>query len=389
MVGFGGKRWRFNVLNWVELDAGAIRGNLAEFRRRVAPPTRLAAVVKSNAYGHGMLEVAEIALDAGAEWLCVNSLDEGIRLRARWPQAPILIMGYVPLDGLDPVVQNDLRAVVYNGETIDRLAERAEALGRKVRVHLKLETGTNRQGILEADLPAFVARIRASRALILEGVYTHFANIEDTTDHGFAETQIATFHRMEQIVAAGGEPPMRHAACSAAALLFTRTHLDLVRLGISLYGLWPSKETYVSCLERGKPALDLRPALTWKTRVAQVKPVPEGEYVGYGCSYRATRNSRIAILPVGYHEGYDRGFSGVAHVLVRGRRAPIRGRVCMNMCMADVTDIPGVGLEDEVVLLGTQGEERIAAELLASWCGTIAYEIVARIHPSLPRIVVG
>ena len=377
------------MLNWVELDAAAVRANLSEFRRRVAGPTRLAAVVKSNAYGHGMLEVAAIALAGGAEWLCVNSLDEGRRLRERWPATPILIMGYVPLDALDDVVTLDLRPVVYNRATVDRLAERAAALGRTVRVHLKLETGTNRQGILESELAEFVARIRTLSALVLEGVYTHFANIEDTTDHGFAESQIATFHRMERIVAASGEPPMKHAACPAAALLFTRTHLDLVRIGISLYGLWPSKETYVSCLERGKPTLDLRPVLTWKTRIAQVKPVPEGEYIGYGCAYRATRASRIAILPVGYHEGYDRGLSGVAHVLVRGRRAPLRGRVCMNMCMAGVTDIPGAGLEDEVVLLGTQGEERIAAEQLASWCGTISYEIVARIHPSLPRIVVG
>jgi alanine racemase len=219
-------------------------------------------------------------------------------------------------------------------------------------------------------------------------VTTHFANIEDTTDHGFAESQIATFARLSDAVAsAGGPPPIRHAACSAAALLFNRTHLDLARIGISLYGLWPSKETYVSCLERGKPSLELRPALSWKTRIAQVKTVPEGGYIGYGCTYRATRPTRIAVLPVGYYEGYDRGLSGIGHVLVRGRRAPIRGRVCMNMCMVDVSDIPGASIEDEVVLLGRQGDERIAAEQIAGWCGTIAYEIVSRIHPSLPRIV--
>ena len=231
--------------------------------------------------------------------------------------------------------------------------------------------------------------MRSSAQLELEGICTHFANIEDTTDHSFAETQIETFGRIGETLAnAGFEISVRHAACSAAALLFTRTHLDLARLGISLYGLWPSRETYVACLERGKPALELRPALTWKTRVAQVKQVPEGSFIGYGCTYRATRDARIAVLPVGYYEGYGRSLSGVAHALIRGRRAPIRGRICMNMCMADVTDIEGVEQEDEVVLLGSQGDERVSAEQMASWSGTISYEVVARIHADLPRVVV-
>jgi alanine racemase len=378
------------VLTWVEVDAAAIANNVAEFRRRVGPETRIGAVVKSNAYGHGMPEVAALALGAGVEWLCVNNIEEGLALRRAWPEAPILIMGYVPLDALAEIVEHDLRPVVYNLETVERLAAHAARLGRRVRVHLKVETGTHRQGVPEASVSAFVRRVRASGSLELEGISTHFANIEDTTDHGFAETQIGAFQRIQDAVRAdGGDAPLRHAACSAAALLFTRTHLDLIRIGISLYGLWPSKETYVSCLERGKPALDLRPALTWKTRIAQIKPVPEGGYVGYGCTYRATRPSTIAVLPVGYHEGYDRGLSGVAHVLVRGRRAPVRGRVCMNMCMVDVTDVPGAFLEDEVVLLGRQGDERVSAEQVASWCGTISYEVVSRIHPALPRVVTG
>ena len=377
------------MLNWVEVDAGALRGNLMEFGRRVGPETALGAVVKSNAYGHGMLECAALAVEAGASWLCVNNVDEGVALRRAGHRLPVLVMGYVPLERLGEVVAADLRPVVYNRQTVDRLQREAAAADRIVPVHVKAETGTNRQGVLEGDLPEFVRAIRASAHLWLEGLTTHFANIEDTTDHGFAESQIAAYGRMGRILEElGGRAPIRHAACSAAALLFDRTHLDLARIGISLYGIWPSKETYVSCLERRKMALDLRPVLTWKTRIAQVKDVPEGGYVGYGCTWRAGRDSRIAVLPIGYYEGYDRGLSGVAHVLVRGRRAPVRGRVCMNMTMVDVTDVPGADLEDEVVLLGRQGEERITAEQLASWCGTIPYEIVSRIHPSLPRVVV-
>lgn len=377
------------MLNWVEVDAGALRNNLSEFRRRLGPGVALGAVVKSNAYGHGELEVASVAREADADWLCVNSLDEAVRLREADHDGLILILGYVARSRLEEVVVRDLRTVVYNLETLDGLEKLAARHQRRVPVHLKVETGTNRQGVVEAELPAFLERIRASEWLELEGLTTHFANIEDTTDHTFAESQIAAFQRFERLVRDGsGSVPIRHTACSAAALLFTRTHLDLARVGISLYGLWPSRETYVSCLERGKPTLDLRPVMAWKSRVVQLKKVPEGGYVGYGCGYRTTRPTRIAVLPMGYHEGYDRGLSGMAHVLVGGKRALVLGRICMNMCMVDVTDIPDVGLEDEVVLLGRQGDESISAEQLASWCGTISYEIVSRIHPSLPRILV-
>jgi alanine racemase len=374
-------------LNWVEVDAAAIRNNVAEFRRRLQPSTRLGAVVKSNAYGHGMLEVAEMCREAGADWLCVNNTDEAIALREAGHTTDVLVMGYVPLDRQGALVAHDLAAVVYNLETLDRLEAAAQHHRRKARVHLKIETGTHRQGVMEADVPRFLDRFRSSSWLTLEGMTTHFANIEDTTDHSFAESQMTRFLRVCDLVSTSSTTrPIRHAACSAAALLFNRTHLDLARIGISLYGLWPSKETYVSCHERGKPALDLRPALTWKTRIAQVKTVPEGGYIGYGCAYRATRLTQIAVLPVGYFEGYDRGLSGMGHVLVRGKRAPIRGRICMNMCMVDVSDIPGTAVEDEVVLLGRQGDERITAEQIAAWCGTISYEIVSRVNPSLPRV---
>jgi alanine racemase len=378
------------LLNWVEVDGGALRWNLRQFRKRLGDSVHLAPVVKANAYGHGLLETAGLARTDGVEWFCVNSLEEAVQLRQAGHDAKILVMGHISLEDLEAVVEHELRPVVVNMESLERLERIAGERGCSIPLHLKLETGTNRQGILESEIEAFAARAGGSSALKIEGLTTHFANIEDTTDHGYAEQQYAVFTRVaEKLRTAGLEIPLRHTACSAAALLFTRTHLDLARIGIAFYGLWPSKETYVSCLELGKPALDLRPVMTWKSRVAQVKTVGEGQFIGYGCTYRTTRESRIALLPVGYSEGYDRGLSGMAHVLIRGRRAPIRGRICMNMCMADVTDIPGVTLEDEVVLLGRQGDELLSAEQLADWCGTISYEIVSRINPFLPRILLG
>ncbi|HVQ35584.1 MAG TPA: alanine racemase [Candidatus Bathyarchaeia archaeon] len=377
------------MLNWVEIDAAALRGNVAEFRRRLGREPKLGAVVKSNAYGHGMVEVARLAVEAGADWLCVNNVHEGAVLRHAGFREPVVILGYVPLEAVDEVAGLGLDLVVYNRETLAALDRAARARGTTVGVHLKVETGTNRQGVLERDVPGFVEAIRAAAGVRLRGISSHFANIEDTTSHEFAESQIAAFTRIAETVARmHGGPLLRHVACSAAVLLFNRTHLDLARIGISMYGLWPSKETYVSCLERGKPSLDLKPVLRWKTRIAQVKDVPEGAYVGYGGTWRATRPTKIAVLPVGYYEGYDRGLSGVGHALVRGRRAPLRGRVCMNMCMVDVTDVPQAALEDEVVLLGRQGDEAVTAEQLAAWCGTITYEIVSRIHGSLPRVLV-
>jgi alanine racemase len=375
------------ALNWVEIDASAIENNVREFRRRLGDGILLGAVVKSNGYGHGMREVATASLRAGADWLCVNNVEEGVALRREGHDAPILVMGYVPLEAQEAVVEYRLQPVVYNLETLDRLGAEAERRATVASVHLKVETGTNRQGVPEPLVPSFVQRIAGSGSLRLAGVSTHFANIEDTTDHRFAEEQLAAFARISGFVRETEGGAIRHAACSAAVLLFNRTHFDLARIGISLYGVWPSRETYVSCLERGKPSLDLKPVLSWKSRIAQIKDVPEGGYVGYGCTWRATRPTRIAVLPIGYYEGYDRGLSGVAHVLVRGRRAPVRGRVCMNMTMVDVTDIPAASLEDEVVLLGAQGDERVSAEQLAQWCGTIPYEILSRIHPTLPRVV--
>jgi len=376
------------LLNWVEIDVRALRSNLRQFRDLVSPEAAVGAVVKSNAYGHGMLDVARIVRAEGVEWLFVNSVEEAVALREGGLDGRILILGYVPLDRLDLVVRHELRATVYNRETVDRLASLAAQRG-SVRVHLKVDTGTQRQGVPEDDVAAFARHVRAQPGLELEGISTHFANIEDTTEHDFALAQVDRFRTATEAAGTGGRVPVRHAACSAAALLFARTHFDLVRIGISLYGLWPSRETLVSCRERGGPPPRLEPVLTWKTRIAQIRDAPEGSYVGYGCTYRTGRRSRVAVLPVGYYEGFDRRLSGVAHVLVAGRRAPVCGRVCMNMCMVDVTDVPEARVEDEVILLGRQGDERVTADQLAAWCGTISYEIVSGIHPSLPRIVVG
>lgn len=375
---------------WVEIDASAYRGNLAFFRRLVGDAVELSAVVKANAYGHGIREIAELAVAAGADSFCVHSLEEALDVRAAGHGLPILVLGHIPLARLDEAIAADLRIALFNRASLERLDALTATGTNRAKVHLKLETGTHRHGIAEDELDTFLTILKAAPGVDLEGVYTHFANIEDTTDHGYARAQRARFETLvDRIRSAGLAPEVRHAACSAAALVVPETRFDMVRLGIGQFGFWPSKETLLSYrAAAGDDRAALEPVLTWKTRIAQLKTVPAGAFVGYGLTYRTTRTTRLAILPVGYSDGYDRQLSNQAHVLVAGRRAPVRGRVCMNLTLVDVSDIPEVALEDEVVLLGSQGSERVSAEQLAAWSGTIHYEIVARIRSTIPRLVV-
>ncbi|MBP1769522.1 MAG: alanine racemase [Candidatus Aminicenantes bacterium] len=373
----------------VEIAKRALVGNIGEFRRLIGPRRKFLAVVKANAYGHGLLEVAGIAVAAGVDWLGVNSVEEGTALRRAGIEAPVLVLGYAPFDSLEEAVAGDLRLTVYNRETIVRLAVLAVRLHRTVRLHIKVETGTWRQGVDPKDLAAFVRDIRSRPGLAVEGLSSHFANIEDTTKHDYPRRQLAVYRSAIRDLEAGGPRiPLRHMSCTASTILFPEPGFNLARVGIGLYGLWPSKETYLSCLLDRKEPLSLEPVLSWKAGIAQIKKVPAGADIGYGCTYRTTRPTRLAVVPVGYYDGYDRGLSNAAHVLVRGRRAPVRGRVAMDFFMADVTDVPGAGLEDQVTLLGADGRERITAEDLAALAGTISYEILARINPLVPRIVV-
>ncbi len=374
----------------VEVSRSALLHNLSTIRQIIGRNVGVAAVVKADAYGHGYAEVVEILRDAGLGFFAVHSLEEAAIVSKLAHGTPILILGYVTLNALKVAVENEWRLTVFNMETLRALGEICKSLGRPAYIHMKLETGTNRQGITEDQIPEFTKTIAGDSNLILEGLSMHFANIEDTTDHSYARKQLDRFNTMiSRFETMGIKVKFRHTASSAAALLFAETHFDMIRFGISLYGLWPSKQTYLSYLMTNKTNSLLRPVLTWKSIVSQIKDVKAGEYIGYGCSYRATTDSKIAVIPMGYFDGYDRKLSNVGHILVRGKRAPIRGRICMNIFMVDVTHIAGVSLEDEVVMLGRQEDEAITAEQLAEWIGTINYEVVARINPLLPRMIVG
>lgn len=349
--------------------------------------------VKANAYGHGLKEVAPLVLEAGADWLGVDNLAEAMQLKENGITAPIYIMGHIPPNELEIAVREGFHFVVYRIETLDKLKEVTHKLNLPAYTHLKLETGTNRQGAMETDLAKLIELYKDEVLIVLEGVATHYANIEDTTDHSYAAAQTERFFGMiNTIENAGLKPKYRHCANSAATILFPQTHGNFVRPGIATYGLWPSRETQISYRSRhkaeGEEDLELKPVLSWKTRVAAVKNIPADSSIGYGCTFTTTRDSSIVILPVGYSDGIRRSQSDKGHVLINGKRAPIRGRVMMNMCVADVTDIPDVHPEDEVVILGEQGDQRITAEQIGELQGTINYEVVTQINPLIERRVV-
>lgn len=372
---------------WVEISRKAILSNLTQLAEQVKP-ARLMCILKSNAYGHGLVEVASIC-QKQADWFGVYSINEAIVLRRKSVKKPILVMGYTVSEHYQAAIEQDVSLTVYSCEAIRGLAKVAKRLNKVVNIHLKLETGLTRQGVTEEDLSTIIACVKRYKSYVaLQGVFMHYANVEDTSDTSYAFYQL---ERFEQGVAclerAGFTSLIRHTASSAPAMILPTTRHSMVRVGISLYGLWPSDKTRAA-QSKQKKRVHLEPALTWKTMVVQVKKVKKSTPVSYGLTERVMRDSVVAVLPIGYWDGYDRvGMSRQAHVLIRGERCKVLGRVCMNMCMVDVTGVKGVREGDEVVLLGKQGKEEVTADELAELAGTISYEIVTRINPEILRII--
>lgn len=379
-----------DLTTWVEISRPALVHNIRLFRGLLDKGTAVLAVVKANAYGHGLEDVARVCAEQGVEMLGVHAAEEVTALRRAEVRLPILVMGYLTPAQVAAVAGPDVHVLLSSRQVLEALAAHGRRLGVALPVHVKVDTGTHRQGVEPGDAAEFADAARSS-GLAVVGVATHFANIEDTTDHTYAFGQLERFRSALAAVQARVGPVRHvHAACSAAALLFREADFTMARVGISLYGHWPSKETYLSwLLAHGRDGLSLEPVLAWRARVGQVKLIDAGAPVGYGLTYRPTRRCAIGVLPIGYADGYPRALSNRARVLLRGSPAPVVGRVCMDIVMVDVTDIPGAAEGDVATLIGQDGDERVAVEELAEQAGTINYEILARLSPALPRIVVG
>jgi alanine racemase len=376
--------------SWIEISRSALDANIRLFRSLLSPGTELLAVVKANAYGHGLQPVVDQCQGSGVDWFGVHSGDEARAVRTLGVDRPVLVMGYLTPEEVAGVVDERTHVLVSSAEVVAALAAQARRLSTALPVHIKVDTGTHRQGVYPEEAGELAETARAA-GLAVVGVATHFANIEDTTDHEYAMRQIERFRSaVRRVEAAVGRVRWVHAACSAAALLFREADFSMARVGISLYGHWPSKETCLSwLLAHGRDGVKLQPALSWRARIGQLKVVPAGDPIGYGLTHRTTRLSHIAVLPVGYADGYPRALSNRARVLVHGRRAAVVGRVCMDMVMVDVTDVPGVREGDVATLIGSDGTDVVSAEELAELAGTINYEVLARLSPTLPRVVAG
>lgn len=368
----------------VEISLDALRHNLEAFRRALPEPVHMMAVVKADAYGHGAVQVCREALLHGIDYIAVAFLDEALELRRAGIAAPILVLGYTPPEGLEMAARHDVTLNIYTPELLDAWERLKAASPRELqlKIHVKIDSGMNRIGVTtEAEAIRLIERALRLDGLRVEGLFTHFA-CADETDKSYTQEQHARFARVVHYFRERGvDFPFIHAGNSAAAIDTPELSFNMVRLGIGMYGLYPSEEV-------DHQRIDLQPVLSIKSSIVMVKNVPAGAGVSYGAIYRPEREETIATLPIGYADGYSRMLTGKAQVLVRGQRVPVVGRICMDQCMLKVSGISDISIEEEVVILGCQGEERITAEEHASWLGTINYEIICMISHRVPRVYV-
>jgi len=376
---------------WAEIDLKAIAHNVAELRRITQPEARLMAVVKADGYGHGAIEIAQCALQNGAATLGVARIEEGIRIRQAGIQTPILIFGYTLPEQVTDLLEYDLTPCVYAAASARNFSRRAASLGKKIKAHLKVDTGMGRLGQLPqnfrsdnstaiaADALEETRTIAALDGLELEGICTHFATA-DSKDKTDAEKQLHLFITyLKRLQQAGLNPPVRHAANSAALIDMPQSHFDMVRPGIAIYGLYPSDEVQ-------KNKVSLKPAMALKARIIHLKKVPAGFKVSYGGTHETQRPTTIATVPVGYADGLNRQLSNRGQMLVHGQRVPIIGRICMDLTMLDVGSIENVQVGDEAVIFGQQNNETLTVDEMAALLNTINYEIVSTITARVPRV---
>ena len=365
------------VLAIIDLDA--IAYNMTNIKSKVGKETGIIGIIKADAYGHGSVEISKVILENGADWLAVAVVDEGINLRKNGIAAPILLLGYTPELRLEDVVNNGFIQTVYTYKTAKKLSDVAVRLGKTAVIHIKIDTGMGRIGyrVNEASADEIV-KISELPNIEVNGMFTHFSTA-DEKDKDYTLNQYKKFVQMDALLRERGlEIPIKHAANSAAIMDFDNMMFNMVRPGIILYGAYPSEEV-------NKDNLSIKPAMSVKTHVSYVKEVNEGDYISYGRKYQAVGKRIIATIPVGYADGFIRAYSNGGKVLIKGEYAPIVGRICMDQFMVDVTDIKDVQINDEVVLIGKQGNKEITVDFIASILDTINYEVFCTLSKRVPR----
>ncbi len=370
-------REKNRLRTWIEVDKHAIFSNISEFRKLIKPRVKLMAVIKSNAYGHGLIDFAKTT-ENKVDWFGVDSITEGLKLRQKGLKKPILVLGYTLPSRVVEAAQNDISLTVSTLDTIKHLT----ALKHRPKFHLKIDTGMHRQGFFIKDLPKFTKLLKQFK-FFPEGIYTHLAAAKDRVYPSYSFKQIEDFKIADDFLKKSGFAKyLRHAAASAGTMLYPESHFDMVRIGIGLYGMFPTKETEI------QTNVKLKPELTWKSIVGEIKNVPKDAYIGYDFTGKTLKASKLAIVPIGYWHGFDRGFSNCGEILIRGKRCKVLGRVNMDMIAIDVSNVRNVKINDEAIILGSFGKEKITAEDMALKIGTTNYEIITRINPLIKRFYI-
>jgi len=362
------------------ISLAAVRHNTRVIRKRIGKASGVMAIVKADAYGHGMIPVARASLEAGAKWLGVATVDEALAIRKQGIDSPLLILGPTFQADADTLVRNNISVAVGSLKIARALGKAAGKRRTKAKVHIKVDTGMGRFGFWWKELIRLLPEISRIQGITLEGCFTHFA-VSDAANPGYTRKQHDRFRKLIEAAAMGGiRFPLIHCANSGAILQHPGTFYDMVRAGVVLYGMLPDKET--------KLTLPLKPVMTLTTNIIEIRTHPSGRYLSYGCTFRTRRKSRIAILPIGYADGISRKMSNRGEVIIRGCRVPIVGRVCMDQILVDVTDIPGARVGDPVLFWGKQGKNVLKAEEVAEWMETISYDVTCGVSRRVPRVYV-
>lgn len=374
-----------NLRTWVEIDKSAIKNNYKIFRRIIGEKRLLMSIVKSNAYGHGLIDISQTMQNLGADWLGVDSITEAIALRENKIKIPILVLGYtLPSRYLD-AVKNNINITISSFDGLKNLEKFSKKYKTIPRIHLKIDTGMHRQGFLPEEIETLTDFIKEKLSLKnIEGTYTHFAAAKNPSFPTSTEKQLQKFEKAVSQIKSAGVSPITHAAATSGTLLFPQSHLDMVRIGIGMYGLWPSKEAQTACQKN----INLKPVLSWKTIISEIKILPSKSKIGYDFTETLNKKSTIAICPIGYWHGYPRNLSGIGKVLISGKLAKILGRISMDMIVVDISKIPNAKIGQEVFLIGKDKNGKISAEQLADLSGTMHYEIITRINPLIKKLYI-
>jgi len=375
------KELRKGLRTWIEIDKGAIKHNFSVFMGIIGKKVKMLGVVKSNAYGHNLIEFAKELEKLGVDFLGVDSAVEGLALRREGVKTPILVLGYTLPEMIEVAGANNLDITIssFNYFTLVKNLN----LKNKIRVHIKVDTGMSRHGFQEEDINKVLKQIEINKDKIeVVGLYTHFAMAKNPSFPAYTKSQIEKFNTWRNAFTDAGLKPICHAGATAGTLLYKEAHFDMVRIGISLYGIWPSREAQAFYEDK----IRLQPVLTWKTIIAEVKKMPKGTKMGYDCSEILDKDSTVAILPLGYWHGLPRTLSSIGYVIVNGVKCKILGRVCMDIIMIDVTKVSKIKVGDEVTIIGRDGKSEISVDNIASLLDASAYELVTRINPLIKRI---